>query len=480
MVATILMVALSTSAGAQSRGAARRTATPADRDRMLAAQVFVDRAGFSPGEIDGVAGANTDRAIDAFERATGSKVADAAAASTDPPTITYTVTREDAATPLVRSIPRDMVAKARLKRLGYTSLLEMLAERFHASPALLRRLNARSRFRAGDQIVVPNVRVVSSAESKPLPGIVVQVSKAASTLTVTDDTGRVIMHAPVTSGSEHDPLPIGMWTVTGVQRNPRFNYNPDLFWDAEPGHTKAQIAPGPNNPVGLVWIDLDKPHYGIHGTPEPSTIGRSESHGCVRLTNWDALRLAAMVGKGTKVEFVDAAAGPVGDLRQRHLTVPVQGVPRDAIRNTFDERRGGGSRRHEAVDIPAPRNTPVVAVEGGTVAKLFLSRAGGNTIYQFDPTSTYAYYYAHLERYAAGLKEGDAVDRGQIIGYVGTSGNAPPDVPHLHFSILRLTDARRWWEGTAIDPYPVFRWTVSATRSTPAASRIWTRIRSST
>jgi len=147
--------------------------------------------------------------------------------------------------------------------------------------------------------------VVSSAESKPLPDIVVQVSKQSSALTVTDGAGRVLMYAPVTSGSEHDPLPIGEWTVTGVSRNPTFNYNPDLFWDAEQSHAKATIPPGPNGPVGVVWIDISKPHYGIHGTPEPGSIGHTTSHGCVRLTNWDALRLAAMVGKGTKVEFVE-------------------------------------------------------------------------------------------------------------------------------------------------------------------------------
>jgi lipoprotein-anchoring transpeptidase ErfK/SrfK len=113
------------------------------------------------------------------------------------------------------------------------------------------------------------------------------------------------MHAPVTSGSEHDPLPIGPWTVTGVGRNPTFNYNPDLFWDADPSHAKSRIPPGPNNPVGLVWIDLSKEHYGIHGTPEPSRISYGESHGCIRLTNWDALRVASLVGKGTPVVLVD-------------------------------------------------------------------------------------------------------------------------------------------------------------------------------
>jgi lipoprotein-anchoring transpeptidase ErfK/SrfK len=133
----------------------------------------------------------------------------------------------------------------------------------------------------------------------------VRVSKSASALAVTDASGKVIMHAPVTSGSEHDPLPIGNWTVTAVARNPTFNYNPDLFWDADPNHAKAKLPAGPNNPVGVVWIDINKPHYGIHGTPEPGTVGHTESHGCVRLTNWDALKLAAMVGKGTKVEFVE-------------------------------------------------------------------------------------------------------------------------------------------------------------------------------
>jgi len=152
---------------------------------------------------------------------------------------------------------------------------------------------------------VPNVQVVSDQESKPVPNISVKVSKSNSTLTVMDASGAVIMHAPVTSGSEHDPLPIGSWTVTAVVRNPTFNYNPDLFWDAEPSHAKAKVPAGPNGPVGVVWIDISKPHYGIHGTPEPGSVGHTSSHGCVRLTNWDALKLAAMVGKGTKVEFTD-------------------------------------------------------------------------------------------------------------------------------------------------------------------------------
>jgi murein DD-endopeptidase MepM/ murein hydrolase activator NlpD len=151
-----------------------------------------------------------------------------------------------------------------------------------------------------------------------------------------------------------------------------------------------------------------------------------------------------------------APADPVEELQKRHLTLPVQGLKRESLRDTFGEMRGT-SRRHEALDILAPRDTPVVAVDDGTIAKLFVSKPGGNTIYQFDPTSTYAYYYAHLERYAEGLKDGAAVVRGQIIGYVGTSGNAPPDTPHLHFAVFKLTDEKRWWRGTALDPYPILK-----------------------
>jgi murein DD-endopeptidase MepM/ murein hydrolase activator NlpD len=152
----------------------------------------------------------------------------------------------------------------------------------------------------------------------------------------------------------------------------------------------------------------------------------------------------------------NAGGGDIAVLRGRNLEMPVEGVdPRQLTRQFTDLR--GANREHEALDILAPRNTPVRAVEDGTIAKLFLSKAGGNTIYQFDPSGTYCYYYAHLERYADGLHEGDAVRRGQVIGYVGTSGNAPANTPHLHFTIFRLTPEKHWWEGTAIDPFDVLR-----------------------
>jgi murein DD-endopeptidase MepM/ murein hydrolase activator NlpD len=154
-----------------------------------------------------------------------------------------------------------------------------------------------------------------------------------------------------------------------------------------------------------------------------------------------------------------AVIGPApdssGELADRDLEIPVDGIKPEQLVRSFDDKRG--SRLHEAIDILAPRNTPVKAIEDGVVARLFFSKAGGITIYQFDPSERYCYYYAHLERYADGLKEGDRVKKGQVIGYVGISGNAPPTTPHLHFAVFRLTAEKRWWEGTPIDPYDVLR-----------------------
>ena len=144
------------------------------------------------------------------------------------------------------------------------------------------------------------------------------------------------------------------------------------------------------------------------------------------------------------------------NLESRHLQIPVQGIEADKLVRSFHDVRSG-SREHEAIDILAPSGTPVVAVEDGTVAKLFVSKAGGNTIYQFDPGKEYSYYYAHLDRYADGLREGAAIRRGQVIGYVGTSGNAPKNTPHLHFAVFRLTPEKQWWTGTPVDPFDILR-----------------------
>jgi lipoprotein-anchoring transpeptidase ErfK/SrfK len=269
---------------------------------ILRAQVLLERAHFSPGEIDGRMGSNTRRAIAGFQRLRGlpdSGELDEATwtalnADAGPALVAYTVTAADVAGPF-QDIPRDMMAKAKLPALGYASAEEALAEKFHASPDLLRQLNTGAWDVAGTRIVVPNTAGLDA----PAQAARVIVDKSDSTVALADAAGKVYAQYPATTGSSHDPLPIGEWKINGVARDPDFHYNPALFWDADPAHAKATVPAGPNNPVGVVWIDLSKEHYGIHGTPEPSTIGKTQSHGCIRLTNWSAREVAAAVAAGT-------------------------------------------------------------------------------------------------------------------------------------------------------------------------------------
>ncbi|KQM22335.1 hypothetical protein ASE49_02175 [Novosphingobium sp. Leaf2] len=298
---------------------------------VLQAQVALDHAGFSPGVIDGREGQSYKLALAGFQDARGLPKT----GNLDPATqqalfggkpmiatrrvmIPVSFARQ----PLVPNLPHSTSAQAGFDHLGYRSLTEALAERFHTTPDALVALNGPgTRLAAGATVrvpAIPNAPLATIegdergwAQTLQSLGVAadqpkadhIEVSKSAGVLKVYDKQDKLIAQFPVTTGSSHDPLPLGSWTIRGESRNPDYQYDPDLFWDAKKTDKEKRLAPGPNGPVGVVWIDLSKDHYGIHGTPEPSKIGRSESHGCVRLTNWDAARLAQMVHAGTKVLF---------------------------------------------------------------------------------------------------------------------------------------------------------------------------------
>lgn len=356
--------------GALQAGSDPTAITDPDERPIMQAQVVLDRQGFGPGVIDGKMGKSTRNALKGFQEANELDVT----GELDDPTkqalaeweripATRVVTiPESWADAGFAKVPDDPAEQADMERLGYETLDEKLAERFHTTVAVLKSLNPEGRpagmekpaaaaspstspsfspspkasntadremtdnasesyFTAGQQIRVPNIgadRIAPDAIQdkgwrQTLASLGVGSEQPEVTKLVVDESegwlkgydgdGNLVAMFTVTTGSENDPLPVGEWGINGVGRNPPFSYNPELFWDVPDDEEKQQLPPGPNGPVGVVWIDLTKEHYGIHGTPAPETIGRAQSHGCVRLTNWDAARLSGMVSSATQVIF---------------------------------------------------------------------------------------------------------------------------------------------------------------------------------
>ncbi|MES2988334.1 MAG: L,D-transpeptidase family protein [Pseudomonadota bacterium] len=297
---------------------------------VLHAQVILDHLGFSPGILDGREGQSLTAAIKGFQTARGMKIS----GKLDPAMLsalypyrelrpTKKLTLDEAALrgPYVNPTPKDPAEQAKLGALAYTRPLEKLAEMFHTTPDVLIELNpGGGSIHVGASFTFPNALPASrdypadlrddwkqtltdlNVDANQPSGDKIVVDKSESVLKVYKGD-QLVAQFMATMGSGHDPLPIGTWKINGADYNPKFHFNPDLFWDAKPGDEKAMLPPGPNGPVGVIWLDLSKEHYGIHGTPEPQNIGRTESHGCIRLTNWDAARLSLMIKPGTPAVF---------------------------------------------------------------------------------------------------------------------------------------------------------------------------------
>ncbi|UZK66782.1 L,D-transpeptidase family protein [Sphingomonas sp. M1-B02] len=306
-------------------------AKPAIDYTVMHAQVILDSLGFSPGIVDGREGQSLTAALKGFQSARGlttsGKLDKATLSALHPYRARRPVVRValDAAMlrgPYVNPMPDKPEDQAMLASLGYARPLEKLAEMFHTTPELLVELNpGGGSIASGAAFLFPNVVPEAREYASDLKpewrqtladlnvngtqpaGERIVVDKSEKVLKVFDKDDKLVAQFSASMGSQHDPLPLGTWKINVVDTNPKFHFNPDLFWDSKPGDEKTLLPAGPNGPVGVVWLDLSKEHYGIHGTPEPQNIGRTQSHGCIRLTNWDAARLALMVKAGTEALF---------------------------------------------------------------------------------------------------------------------------------------------------------------------------------
>jgi lipoprotein-anchoring transpeptidase ErfK/SrfK len=314
-------VASASSAASINRATTARVGPGSSGPAVLRLEILLERAHFSCGEIDGRYGQNLKNAIEAYQLenqltvdgVAGSSVWQLLNQDTADAVIEHTISAADIAGPFDSNIPTDMVARSKLKGMYYASPLQAFTGKYHATEALLKRLNPGQTFdSAGSEVLVPNVETPHSARAAcvVVTGLDTKERIRAASIEALDSAGKVLFYATANVGGTHDPLPVGKWKVTDIVHNPWYNYNSDLFWDPENPNTKAKIPPGPNGPVGLVWIGISKPHYGLHGASDPGLIGRTYSDGCIRMTNWDALELAKLVAVGTPVIMKEGPGTP--------------------------------------------------------------------------------------------------------------------------------------------------------------------------